>query len=294
MDASNTLAAPTDVEPSCCELPSPAKEETDPLETPSPMKEEKDPAETAISTKEESDAPDAPSSTEEERDPPETSSSTEEERDPPETPSSTEEEREPPETPTSTEEERDPPETPLSPSTSLEAADRTLLDTEREGAPLDHLDEERPPSQGEEQLSLGTPQPATPTGQEFTFLEVSGEGKSGEGLSGEGAPSSPLASPQDSSGSLLCPALGTGALMRHMPWVQGPRSAVVGVRCLSVPGVPSTGTDLSPSLAGHGGPGQQHVPQQGQPGPQAPAPRTGPSPWGHRRGGCLDLPRLHG
>uniref|UniRef100_A0A8B9MEJ9 Tankyrase 1-binding protein C-terminal domain-containing protein n=1 Tax=Accipiter nisus TaxID=211598 RepID=A0A8B9MEJ9_9AVES len=84
------------------------------------------------------------------------------------------------ESPSPTEEERDlsilaaalqsPRASPLSP----EGAGGTLLDTESEEAPLDHLDGKRPPSWEEKQLSLGAPQREGPTdhaGQEFTFLE---------------------------------------------------------------------------------------------------------------------------
>ncbi|XP_010566366.1 PREDICTED: 182 kDa tankyrase-1-binding protein [Haliaeetus leucocephalus] len=79
-----------------------------------------------------------------------------------------------------TEEERDlsalaaAPQSPRASPLSPEGAGGTLLDTESEEAPLDHLDGKTPPSWEEKRLSLGAPQPEGPTdhaGQEFTFLE---------------------------------------------------------------------------------------------------------------------------
>lgn len=104
------------------------------------------------------------------------------------------------EPPSPTAEERDLPEpaaAPRSPRASPllpEAAGGTLPDTESEEAPSDHPDGKRPPSWEEKRLSLGAPQPegpADPAGQEFTFLEVSGEG----------AASSPCCTPR---GCLAC------------------------------------------------------------------------------------------
>lgn len=89
------------------------------------------------------------------------------------------------EPPSPTEEERDLPKpaaAPRSPRASPllpEAAGGTLPGTESEEAPSDHPDGKRSPSWEEKPLFLGVPQPEGPTdhaGQEFTFLEVSGEG----------------------------------------------------------------------------------------------------------------------
>ncbi|XP_074904689.1 182 kDa tankyrase-1-binding protein isoform X1 [Buteo buteo] len=82
--------------------------------------------------------------------------------------------------PSPTEEERDlsapaaAPQSPRASPLSPEGAGGTLLDTESEEAPVDHLDGKTPPSWEEKRLSLGAPQPEGPTdhaGQEFTFLE---------------------------------------------------------------------------------------------------------------------------
>lgn len=89
------------------------------------------------------------------------------------------------ELPSPTEEERGLPKpatAPRSPRASPllpEAAGGTLLDMGSEESPLDHPDGKRPPSWEEKRLSLGAPQPEGPSdhaGQEFAFLEVSGEG----------------------------------------------------------------------------------------------------------------------
>lgn len=130
--------------------------------------------------------------------------------------------------PSPTEEERDlsapaaAPQSPRASPLSPEGAGGTLLDTESEEAPVDHLDGKTPPSWEEKRLSLGAPQPEGPTdhaGQEFTFLEVSGEGALGVPSHHRGASLGALFLSRSEDGGF---ALWPQPPPRGRLWIQGP------------------------------------------------------------------------
>lgn len=132
------------------------------------------------------------------------------------------------ESPSPTEEERDlstlaaAPQSPRASPLSPEGASGTLLDTESEEAPLDHLDGKRPPSWEEKQLSLGAPQregPVDHAGQEFSFLEVSGEGALGMPSHHRGASLGSLFLSHSEDGGF---ALWPQPPPRDRLWIQGP------------------------------------------------------------------------
>lgn len=138
----------------------------------------------------------------------------------------------------------------------------------QEETPWDHPDAKRPQSSEENPA-----QPEGPTelsGQEFTFLEVSGWG--------EPADPPPSWQPRSKCAVGTRPPCAVGSLL---PWGAIKPCGMDGGAGGGL-GPPVLGADLPPvCCAGHGGPGQHRVPHQSQPGPQAEAPCARPPPRGH-------------